>query len=200
MGSELDGFFSALSGEGTPHELLDPSFQYLGGNPSAVRSFFLGSPPKELVISYLLYVLAALLFETKVAKEGAPRSSKSGNFQAAAKALMSHAKGALEKLKKAGIAGFAHNSALSAFPELTIMLVRYAPDRPVTALLQLAVNPAVREGLKKRVEALIGSSSQSAEASKVAMGRQEKDPITKFLGGPESQKTIMKLYDRGYLV
>ena len=170
----LEGCFSAIADK--EHEALDPDFQYSGGNPISVRTFFLGKPSPGLVLSYVLYVLAALLFGTKAARDGGPKSSKTTNFQAAAKSLMSHASGALETLKKASIPGLTHNSALGAFPELTVMLVRYAPDRPVTAL-QLPVNPDVREGLKKRVESQIGSSVQN-----LAMERQEKEPITCLLG------------------
>ena len=188
MSGSLEWCFSAIADK--EHEALDPDFQYSGGNPICVRTFFLGKPSPGLVLSYLIYVLAALLLGTKAARDGGPKISKTTNFQASAKSLMSHASGALETLKKASIPGLTRNSALGAFPELTVMLVRYAPDRPVTALLQLPVNPDVREGLKKRVESQIGSSAQNLAASKIAMERQEKEPVTCFLGpwrpeGPE---------------
>ena len=155
----MDQFYRALAQCQAASELkIPPGFIFAGGNPSQVRGTVMNTDTEsqegQLYIAQIFsVVLAVNLFGTAAVKIG--QLKRAGSFSADATNLAKVAYQALGQMKNK--AGHSLNAIASSFPEVSAMLIGGKLQNPQPSLLQLALKPSVKDGLRASFEAVIGA-------------------------------------------
>ncbi|CAE7405021.1 unnamed protein product [Symbiodinium sp. CCMP2592] len=203
----LRDFFSTISRIVSSDDEVGISddFKCAGGNPSAVREWFLAQCERiqswenqnipGTITAAVGYILSVLLFGTVHSKLGTFKAKKATNFSEAAKRLVGRAPNYLKALQEAKVPGLTHNSIVAGLPEISLCLASRMGDRPYPALLQLPINEDLRIALEESIDKqLLAEKNPNQDAAYSAKQAQRRSPFMTLYGGDRMKRLAVSLF------